>query len=495
MFSANNFYQWSLETYLKSKNYCMITYHPFGTRGYKNLQIWDMNTHPDQFQIKDTCHATVLMNDQEPVYINEMIDWKTQQHELKQKAPFLQLNTVYAKHIGIEQEYHTDVRSRFTDQDFEQYYNRLQVMHDPVAHYNDTLTDIEWIARLMFTGTKRPVIVHSELRSPDIKSLSTEFVPVYVFWHGLVARDWYRHWRHNKSCMPNINRADANKRFLLYARDFTGSRSYREHFVKQLIVEHLAPYFQYQNYPDEACLRQHFPLQDRPTHYTSKDFVAEVIDQQTVIPDNRINVPVTDQSSAFINMDDYISTAIQIVAETIFEDQRIHLTEKTFQPMVAGQPFITLSSPGTLEILKYYGFQTFEHVWDESYDKITDPYQRMQAVMDVIHHLKKHDDFESVYEKCLPVCEHNRNHFFSTRFESQMLSEYDHNWRSAYDQQNQIAKQDPGGSLFWFTNENKTMLNCEVTDFEKKFLQFYLKNVSEEQYQGILKQYPWSARL
>ena len=446
----------------------MITYHPFGTRGYKNLQIWNMNANPNQFQISDTHIGQVLMNDQEPVYLNLITDWKKEH----QAYP----------------EFHPDISKRI---DHTQYQSRN--INDVESYYQDRLDGISYVARMIFTGMRTPCIVHSELRSPAIKSLTKEFVSVYVFWHGLVARDWYRHWKHNQQCMPTINRAN-NKKFLLYARDYSGSRSYREHFVKQLIVEHLAPYFQYQNYPDEACLRQHFPPQDKPTYYTSKDFVAEVIDQQTVISDNRINVPVTDQSSAFINVDDYNSTAIQIVAETIFEDQRIHLTEKTFQPMVAGQPFITLSSPGTLEILKYYGFQTFDHVWDESYDKITDPHQRMQAVIDVIHQLKDHKDFESLYEKCLPVCEHNRNHFFSNRFESQILSEYDHNWRSAYELQNDIADIDPGGSLFWCMNENLTKLNFELTDFESKYLQYQLKNIkefSEEQHQGILKQYPW----
>lgn len=451
----------------------MITYHPFGSRGYKNLQIWNMNTDPNnQFQVTETHIGQVLMNDQEPVYLNLITDWK--------------------KEHQVCPEFHPDISMRI---DHTQYQSRN--INDVESYYQDRLDGISYVARMIFTGMRTPCIVHSELRSPAIKSLTKEFVSVYVFWHGLIARDWYRHWKHNQQCMPSMNRVN-NKKFLLYARDFTGSRKYREHFVKQLITNHLASAFRYQNYPDEACLRQHFPPQDKLKHYTSKDFVAEVIDQQTVIPDNRINVPVTDQSSAFINTDDYNSTAIQIVAETIFEDQRIHLTEKTFQPMVAGQPFITLSSPGTLEILKYYGFQTFDHAWDESYDQIKDPAERMSAVIDVIKYLNTHDKFEELYEKCMPVCEHNRNHFFSNQFESQILSEYDHNWRSAIDQQNEIAKFDPGGSMFWSMNENLTKLNFELTDFELKYLQYQLQNIknfSVSQYEGILKQYDWTKKL
>ena len=47
MFSANNFYQWTYETYLKDKVFSMLTYHPFGSRGYKNLQKWDLDQSAD----------------------------------------------------------------------------------------------------------------------------------------------------------------------------------------------------------------------------------------------------------------------------------------------------------------------------------------------------------------------------------------------------------------------------------------------------------------
>lgn len=470
----------------------MITYHPFGTRGYKNLQIWDQTQRKCDWRDVINHRATVLMNDQEPIYLNEIYDWKNQHHEHYHQAPF---GVVSNAHMRREHGISYDA----FPEDVAKWQAEKHLRQDPIQYYDQTLSPLQWVARYMMQGTLKPIIVHSELRSPQVKELSTEFIPVYVFWHGLIARDWYRHWRHHKQCVPNKARAHADKRFLLYARDFTGSRSYREHFVKQLIVEHLAPHFQYQNYPDEACLRQHFKTHDEPPAYTKSSWARELIDNKFKILKHVENNHVVSDSSATINVNDYNSTAIQVVAETVFEDQRIHLTEKTFQPMVAGQPFITLSSPGTLEILKYYGFQTFDHVWDESYDQITDPHQRMQAVMNVIHHLKKHDDFESLYEKCLPVCEHNRRHFFSARFESQMLSEYDHNWRSAFDQQQSAMRLDPGGACFWTQNHTLKIHNTDVNyKIDERYCQWHLHQIrhfSEEQYQGILKQYPWCAKL
>ena len=191
-----------------------------------------------------------------------------------------------------------------------------------------------------------------------------------------------------------------------------------------------------------------------------------------------------------------------VINNSLFDTEKIHLTEKTFQPIVAGQPFLTLSAPGTLEVLRYYGFHTFDHVWDESYDTIKDPGERMTAVLEQIKKLNSlsKEEFKQVYEKCLAVCEHNRQHFFSDRFEQQMLTEYDHNFKRAFEKQKEYAKENPGGSRFWVANEYLTKIY--KTDFFYEQDQFYLRwildearNHSEEQYQAILEQYWWAKKL
>jgi len=469
----------------------MITYHPFGSRGYKNLQIWDQTQRECDWRNVMTHRATVLMNDQEPIYLDHIYDWKNQHHEHVNQTPFgVVTNAHMRKEHGISYDAFPE--------DVAKWQAEKHLRQDPIEYYDQTLTPIQWVARYMMQGTLKPIIVHSELRSPQVKELSTEFIPVYVFWHGLIARDWYRAYRHVPACQPNISRANG-KRFLLYAREYTGSRSYREHFVKQLITNHLAPAFQYHNYPDEPCLHKHFKQPQKTPAYTRHDWARELIDNKFKILKHVKNDHVSSDSSVNINTDDYNSTAIQIVAETVFENQRIHLTEKTFQPIVAGQPFVTLSAPGTLEILRYYGFQTFDHVWDESYDKIKDPAERMSAVIDVIKYLNKHDKFKELYEKCMPVCEHNRNHFFSTRFESQMLSEYDHNWRSAFDQQQRAMKMDPGGACFWTQNHTLKIHNTDKNyKIDERYCLWHLHQIrhfSEEQYQLILKQYDWAREM
>ena len=503
MFSANNFYQWTYETYLKDKSFSMLTYHPFGTRGYKNLQKWDLdkNTHCDNDGYDFLSHSSVLMNDQEPVLIDSIHNWKK---EHTPKDPF---DTI----IQIYQRAKLDSDLWSSDADKNKWAKEKDNFKNTIDHFLSVTDDLSFM-RLMFPGILKPIIVHSELNSQDLKDIASEFIPVYVFWHGLISRDWYRHWRHNQRCRPNMQRANNEKRFLLYARAWTGSRKYRLNFVEKIIKEDLYSNFKYnffelddgyyyREYTD-IDISTYFPASKTPnsTKFIEQLLLGHAKDNQK--PGTNKEVVVSSDSSAYIDIDDYNSTAIQIVAETLFDTEKIHLTEKTFQPIVAGQPFLTLAPPGTLNLLRYYGFHTFDHVWDESYDTITDPNERMQAVVEQIKKLNalSKEEFNKVYEKCLAVCEHNRQHFFSDQFEQQILTEYDHNFKRAFEKQKEYAKENPGGSRFWVADE--ICFNCYQTDFfyEKdqyylKFLLSKIKEYSEEQYQAILKQYWWAEKL
>lgn len=503
MFSANNFYQWTYETYLKDKSFSMLTYHPFGTRGYKNLQKWDLdiNKNSDKMTFDMLSNASVLMNDQEPVMLDNIKEWKKTHTPID---PFDSIVDLYRRKLG-------NIDDWRIDQDKQKWENEKNKFIDPVNYFLTLTTDLSFV-RLMFPGIVKPIIVHSELNSNDVHELSKEFIPVYVFWHGLVSRDWYRHWRHNLHCKPNINRANNDRRFLLYARAWTGSRKYRLKFIEQIINKELYSSFKYNFFEldngeyygtyTDIDIASYFPTETPKESSEFFDLILKGHINDNQKPEFNKTAQVTSNSSAYIDVDDYKQTAIQIVAETLFDTQKIHLTEKTFQPIVAGQPFLTLAPPGTLKILRYYGFHTFDHVWDESYDEIQNAQERMTAVVEQIEKLNalSKEEFKQVYEKCLAVCEHNRQHFFSDRFEQQMLTEYDHNFKRAFTEQQEQAKQDPGGSRFWIANE--ICFNCYNTDFFYKQDQHYLKYMlarvreySEEQYQAILKQYWWAEKL
>lgn len=83
----------------------------------------------------------------------------------------------------------------------------------------------------------------------------------------------------------------------------------------------------------------------------------------------------------------YDDSLISLVAETYFFSNVIHLTEKTFKPIINHHPFIMVSSPHTLKAIKSFGFRTFDNIIDETYDSIEDHYERFDAILSIIRHM------------------------------------------------------------------------------------------------------------
>jgi len=101
---------------------------------------------------------------------------------------------------------------------------------------------------------------------------------------------------------------------------------------------------------------------------------------------------------------------LHIVMETIWQD-KIHFTEKVFKPIVLHQPFVVLQAPGSLEYLRSYGFKTFGDWWDESYDSIEDPEERMNAIAKIVDWVVTQDQYK-MREEMSGVLEHNFRHFY-----------------------------------------------------------------------------------
>jgi hypothetical protein len=57
------------------------------------------------------------------------------------------------------------------------------------------------------------------------------------------------------------------------------------------------------------------------------------------------------------------------VHETFVRDEVCFATEKTWRPIVARRPFITMGGRNHLANLRRLGFRTFNEFWDEGYDE------------------------------------------------------------------------------------------------------------------------------
>lgn len=285
---------------------------------------------------------------------------------------------------------------------------RNRSMFDIVDH----LSDIEFL-HLCFKFTRYPIICHSEKNSQDIARLEdNHFLTCYYWWHGMVVPDWFRHWRYNRT-LQVTNKSTAPYRFLLYCRATDGTRKYRRDVL--------------------SFFKQH---QDITLHNWSEKYVDS-------------------NASAEINVVDAQQSAIHIVAETLFDTDKIYLTEKVFKPMVMSQPFVLFAPPGSLQYLRDYGFKTFSSIWDESYDLEMDATKRQQMIFDVLDQLTKLNplQFEELYAQALPIIQHNRDRFFSEEFQQQCIAEMFANFDRALTKQAELRKIEPGEPWGYYLNQ------------------------------------------
>lgn len=120
---------------------------------------------------------------------------------------------------------------------------------------------------------------------------------------------------------------------------------------------------------------------------------------------------------------DYINHSfVNIVSETYFSNDKTRyiwngnlenrfLTEKTFKSIAFKQPFILVTLPKTLEMLRSLGYKTFSPIIDESYDLIEDDGERLYKIFLEIKRLCEVDEktLEEYRMKLIPIIEHNYN--------------------------------------------------------------------------------------
>jgi hypothetical protein len=112
----------------------------------------------------------------------------------------------------------------------------------------------------------------------------------------------------------------------------------------------------------------------------------------------------------------YTNSYCNIVMETHFDaDQSggTFLTEKTFKPIKHGQLFIIAGPAGSLQALRDLGYRTFDHVFDNSYDRIADNTQRWQCLREAIKQAQYR--LEDRFDSAVADIKHNQQLFLSSK--------------------------------------------------------------------------------
>ncbi len=269
----------------------------------------------------------------------------------------------------------------------------------------------------------RCVLLHSEQGGANLEKYhaNDNFVLAYYWSHALIARDWFRYAQHADF------QKQVSKTFLIYCRAWTGTRQYRLGFANSLVDNGLQ---------DHCSMR--FCANDSATgkHYRESDHVdPKWLPTQPVELYFLQNTANSDASADFVEQD-YKQTDIEVVLETLFDDDRIHLTEKTLRAIACGQPFILCAAPGSLSYLRQYGFQTFCSVWNEDYDNVKDAQERLVKVTQLMKDIVSWSADERARRMQLAnkIARENQKLFFSHAFLERIINELETNVIQAVDQ-------------------------------------------------------------
>jgi hypothetical protein len=90
-------------------------------------------------------------------------------------------------------------------------------------------------------------------------------------------------------------------------------------------------------------------------------------------------------------------------------------TEKTYRAIAYKHPFMLVSLPNSLALLRDMGYKTFDGIIDESYDKEEDDTERMLLILKELKRWKDMNinQINDLRKQMIPIVEHNYDHFIN----------------------------------------------------------------------------------
>jgi len=272
----------------------------------------------------------------------------------------------------------------------------------------------------MFTWNnhyQQVLLIHSEQNSSNLNQYEQDnYIGIYYWAHAFIALDWYRFAKIDKrlqqkkpiNCTP----------FLIYCREWSGSREYRIKFQELLVKHNLLKHSKTsidKNYTNHTFSNQ----QLTPESY---DFLNQLDHNEVHAAESASYVP-----------DDFVNSHISVVLETVVDGDTIHLTEKILRAVACQHPFILAAAPGSLKYLKNYGFKTFEPWIDESYDNETNTVRRLEKIISAMQKfvaLPAREQQQHLIQM-KKIARFNKKHFFSKKFRQQIDNELKTNIQAA----------------------------------------------------------------
>ena len=233
----------------------------------------------------------------------------------------------------------------------------------------------------------------------------------YYFYHAWACQDWFRGYD-RAFLIPRARDRRPTRTFMSPNRIVAGQRDHRVLFLYSLFRQGLAH--------NHISAPRVCPVEGRDISIIAQKY-------QHVYPDivqvlSEANLPRTftgehtqEMTSCWLtNFSEAADSLVYVPTETVYFGDRTHITEKTFKAIALEMPFVMVAAAGSLAYLREYGFQTFDSIFDESYDQETDDVRRIERVTQL---LKDLDDLsvrerQLIHNACVPIVEHNYRHFY-----------------------------------------------------------------------------------
>lgn len=271
------------------------------------------------------------------------------------------------------------------------------------------------------------VLVTTEKESDGVKDIQARYgwPVIYYFHHVFAAHDWFRGYDFDSKLIPPEKRK-IRKKYISFNRLTSSSRVYRSLLISELYKHDILSqgHVSYNDICPESGHNFVRNLSDaRDAGMFSQEVWQETVGNIAKSPlplriDYKDKVSIPNHSFVLSAVEETQESFVYVVTETCYWERKCHLTEKIFKPIVSKMPFILVGCAFNLEYLKSYGFKTFDKWWNEDYDFITDPLERMKAIGELLKSIcsRSEEELEQMLIEMQPVLEHNHNLFYSKEF-------------------------------------------------------------------------------
>ena len=109
----------------------------------------------------------------------------------------------------------------------------------------------------------------------------------------------------------------------------------------------------------------------------------------------------------------YKQAFCSVVPETLYDDNVVFFSEKTWKTIAVGHPFMLISSPGMLKELRNMGYYTYGSFWDEGYDVLKTVDGRTRHIVNELKRLSQlsRTELQNMRTAMQPIVEHNQRLF------------------------------------------------------------------------------------